>query len=319
MSPEIVAAGLTDFQAANASLLAWMHTEAGAACWDVSTDEFSAALYVSATKQFGSTLPPAPALEGYLRGLHLADLALACALRRGSETAWTEFITQYRPPLYAAARAIVGSAGEVAARDLTDSLYAELYGFERPAGSRRPLLDYFHGRSKLTTWLRTVLAQRFVDSLRATQRLRPLEPGYGSDDGARPRVSRPETSSVPDPGALDRERLIPHLRRAFARSLAALPPDDRLLLCLYYVRELTLVQIARPRGVHEATISRRIERLRRELRTSTERALRSGRAGHGGLSAAEVQLCLNYALEDWPFDLSSQLFPNASSPNEGDS
>ena len=64
----------------------------------------------------------------------------------------------------------MGSAGEARARELADSLYAELYGLNGAGGARgRALLDYFHGRSKLATWLRTVLAQRHVDALRAAQ------------------------------------------------------------------------------------------------------------------------------------------------------
>ncbi len=40
------------------------------------------------------------------------------------------------------------------AREMADSLYADLYGLrESSDGSRRSLFDYFHGRSKLSTWL----------------------------------------------------------------------------------------------------------------------------------------------------------------------
>jgi hypothetical protein len=176
---------LAEFLAAHAPLLARLHEQAGAARWDVSRDEFAQTLYRSASRRFGASPPGGDALAGYFGGLHLGDLALACALRRGSAPAWEEFVAGYRPVLYAAARAIVGSAGEARARELADSLYAELYGLNRAAGGlgegrrdspgqgprdigRRPLLDYFHGRSKLSTWLRTVLAQRHADALRAT-------------------------------------------------------------------------------------------------------------------------------------------------------
>jgi len=95
------------------------------------------------------------------------------------------------------------------------------------------------------------------------------------------------------------------------------PPADRLLLSLYYLQELTLAQIARLQGVHEATISRQLDRIRRELRQTVEQALaagsapENGRAAHPGLSQAEVQLCFAYALEDWAFDLGSALSSDA--------
>src|SRR5713226_2107978 len=60
------------------------------------------------------------------------------------------------------------------ARDLADSLYAELFGLRSGGDTRQSLFRYFHGRSSLTTWLRAVLAQRHVDRIRAQRRVEPL-------------------------------------------------------------------------------------------------------------------------------------------------
>jgi RNA polymerase sigma factor (sigma-70 family) len=342
MAPDTSPAGLADFLAAHAPLLDRLHAQAGAARWEVSRDDFVQALYASASHRFGASPPDGDALAEYFTALHLADLALACALRRGSAPAWEEFVASYRPVLYAAARAIVGPAGEARARELADSLYAELYGLNRAAGGpgkgpgdspgkgpgdigRRPLLDYFHGRSKLSTWLRTVLAQRHVDALRATRRtdsldhesLGPSRPAARL--GARAAAAGPGKGPWDGPGKgprdfdPDRARLLPRLRRAVSAALAAAPPADRLLLSLYYVQEMKLAQIARVQGVHEATISRQLERIRRELREGVERSLVTGRvaengaAARPGLSPAEVNLCFTYALEDWSFDLGGTL------------
>jgi len=313
MAMDISTASLADFLAAHASLLTRLHAEAGAARWEVSGQEFAQALYRSASQRFAGQPRPGDSLDQYLDqylgALHLSDLALACALRRGSAPAWEEFVARYRPVLYAAARAVVGSAGEARARELADSLYAELYGLDRAGGARRrPLLDYFHGRSKLATWLRAVLAQRHVDSLRAARHTESL------DEPLAPRQP-PARAAAVDP---DRARLLPRLRQAVAGALAAVPAADRLLLSLYYLQELTLAQIARLQAVHEATISRQLGRIRRELRQTVEQALaaggpaENGRAAHPGLSPAEVQLCFAYALEDWSFDLGRALSSDAS-------
>src|SRR5262249_29637109 len=152
----------------------------------------------------------------YVRSLHVEDLALACALRNGSASAWEEFVRNYRPALYSAARAIVGSAGEARARELADSLWAELYGMEGAGGSRgQPLLGYFHGRSKFSTWLRAILSQRHVDALRTSNRTESLE--EGTDPSTEPSLrsnairNGGSTDSVGDP---DRNRLLPRLRQA---------------------------------------------------------------------------------------------------------
>ena len=78
---------------------------------------------------------------------------------------------EHRPRLYRAADALDPAGG---ARDLADSLYADLYGFPDRQGKRKSLFRYFHGRSSLSTWLRAVLAQRHVDRLRTARRLEPL-------------------------------------------------------------------------------------------------------------------------------------------------
>jgi RNA polymerase sigma-70 factor, ECF subfamily len=324
MPPETTAAGLAEFLAAQASLLDSLHAQAGAERWGVSHQEFAGALYRSAAHRFGGTFPANETLEAYLRALHLEDLALVCALQRGSEAAWNEFVAQYRPVLYAAARAVVGAAGEARARELADSLYAELYGLDRSGAQRaRSLLNYFHGRSKLSTWLRTVLAQRHVDALRAGLRTNSLDgeqtPQHVSAAGTH--GTDGSATAAPVLGAPDRNRLLPPVRAAVSTTLAALPAPDRLLLSLYYLQDMTLAQIARLRGVHEATVSRQLDRLRTDLRRGIETALAAGRPavdGHAaqrGLSPAEIKLCLAYVVEDWPFDLGRTLaVPSAPAP-----
>ena len=120
------------------------------------------------------------------------DLALACACAEGSDAAWDHFVREYRPVLYRSADAIDPSGG---ARELADSIYADLFGLKERDGERRSLFRYFHGRSSLATWLRAVLAQRQVDRVRATRRLTPLD---AVDDDA---VAPPAlvTAPAPDP------------------------------------------------------------------------------------------------------------------------
>jgi RNA polymerase sigma factor (sigma-70 family) len=240
---------------------------------------------------------------------------LSCS--EGAEAAWEFFMTQYREELYRAARAIIGSlGGEARARELADSLYADLYGLtESPAG-RRSLFNYFHGRSKLSTWLRAVLAQRHVDSIRASRHTESLdEPADGHGPRELPADRGTNRAEPLDP---DRARYLALLEAALHDSLAALEPRDRLRLAYYYVHERTLAEIGRILGEHEATVSRHLDSIRRALRESTVNRLRSGSAAHDGaaargLSEAQIDLCFAYVHGDWPFDLSQALdFPAGS-------
>jgi RNA polymerase sigma-70 factor, ECF subfamily len=282
--------------------------------WNLSRAQFDAALARSVAHRFtNATAQAASAIQSYLENLHHADLALACACSSGSQAAWEFFVGQFRHELYRAARAITGSAsaGDADARELADSLYADLYGLRESEGRRKSLFDYFHGRSKLGTWLRAILAQRHVDAIRRARKLEPLEDETGrvrseiteraaADAPAGSGTSRTAVSDPPDP---DRARYLSLLQAALTAALASLEPRDRLRLAYYYSDERTLAQIGRLLGEHEATVSRKLERTRRDTRARVDAALREGKQ----LSEAQVQLCYEYARDEWPFDLSAPL------------
>ncbi len=304
---------LHEFLSAHARLVERLLAKTEAARWGVTRTRFAQALHRSVEHRFREARPAEAEVAAYLESLHVEDLVLACACSDASEPAWEYFVERYRQDLYRAARAIIGQAGadEARARDLADSLYAELYGLEQRGAHRRSLFDYFHGRSKLSTWLHAVLAQRHVDALRAGQRTESLE----EKEEAEARRSRgPDVP--PDP---DRAQFVALLQAALVEALAALSPRDRLRLAYYYVQELTLAQIGRILGEHEATSSRHLDRTRRDLRQHVERALREGRvslgaAPAGKLSDAQIRLCFEYALEEWPFDLTHALSTQARGP-----
>lgn len=273
---------------------------APSANWNVTVEQFQVALERSVARRFScspSKSPaPAAAVEKYLETLHVAELALACACSAGNEAAWEYLVAEYRPQLHRAARAI---AGESAARELADSLFAELFGLREARGMRRSLFDYFHGRSKLTTWLHAILAQRHVDEIRRTRKLEPLDDPPGEESGGPTAVASLKNPS-PDP---DRPRYLAMMQAAVEMALDALEPRDRLRLAYYYVEELTLLEIGKLLGEHEATVSRKIERARRDLRRTVESALRQEKK----LSEAQLRLCYEYAREEWPFDLTRAL------------
>src|SRR5207247_7693346 len=135
--------------------------------WGVTPGAFADALAAGVSRAFAGRDPAPKEIERFCESLHLADLALVTACAEGNEGAWEHFVREYRAVLYRSADAIDPMG---AARELADSLYAELYGLDDRSGSRRSLFRYYHGRSSLATWLRAVLAQRYVDKLRAQRR-----------------------------------------------------------------------------------------------------------------------------------------------------
>jgi RNA polymerase sigma-70 factor, ECF subfamily len=270
---------LPAFVAAQSRLIAGLYARSGAERWALSQESLAQALHQSTRHRF-----PDGATEGevarYLATVHVEDLALAAACREGNGAAWDHFVLHFRPALYAAARSVAGDAH----RDLADSLYAELYGVSNAGEERTSLLAWYHGRSRLLTWVRSVLVQRHIDARRAASRTEQWDPDDESAPGGRGRGY----ASTPDPG---RAHAVAIAQDALDRAIAALDARDRLRLRLYYGEDLTLAQVGRITGEHEATVSRKLDRARADLRRRVERHLR---AEHG-LSDAAIAECFAYA------------------------
>jgi RNA polymerase sigma factor (sigma-70 family) len=221
-------------------------------------------------------------------GAHSADLELARLCAEGDEPAWEKFVRDYRPLLYRAADALDRTQG---AREIADSLYADLYGMKNSGGERQSLFRYYQGRSSLATWLRAVLAQRYVDRVRTQRRLEPL-----------PDEEVSARNDEPDP---DRSRYVSLVRDALERAIAALTPRDRLRLGCYYVQELTLAETGRVMKESEATSSRQLARLRLTIRRDVERQLRD----ESGLSEDQIAACFASVAEDpGPLDLKQVIY-----------
>jgi len=161
-------------------------------------------------------------------------------------------LTRYREKLYQSALRIARE--DSAARDLADSLYADLYGTSAREDERVSKLNSFTGRGSLEGWLRNVLAQEFVNRYRRGKRLVSLD--EESEEGSQFAAPEPE----PLPAADSR------LEAATDAALAALPNQDRMVLAAYYLDGRTLAEIARMMAVHESTISRKVDKLAKSLR-----------------------------------------------------
>lgn len=261
----------------------------GAARWDVAAETFAAAVDVAVAKRFG-TATDGPAVEAFIGGLHADDLALACACAAGHAAAWDHFVATFRPELYRAARAMTDAT---TGRDLADSLYADLYGLPGADGRRRSLLAYYHGRARLTSWLRSVLAQRHVDLVRGQRRQTSLD----DPDHPQPEPAAPGRAVEPDEA-----RRMGKAAEAVSEALTALEAPDRLRLAYYYVHGLTLAQAGRLLGEHEATASRKLDKARKALRRGIETAL-SARGGR----VEDIESWGAVAREAWDAALSTAL------------
>jgi RNA polymerase sigma factor (sigma-70 family) len=217
-----------------------LYAESEAAAYGISTSEFAGLL-----TEVWPNCPPEPTLR-------VKDLALARACARGNEKAWDYFLTCYREKLYLAAEAL--TRDEAKGRELADWLYAELYGTRvAEDGRRMSKLESFQGRGSLEGWLKTILAQEFVNRYRHQRKL------VAFDDA----LEVPSQGDTADPNLAEQQRA---LAAATDGALAALGEEERFMLAAYYLDERTLAEVGRMLGAHESTVSRRLEKITARLR-----------------------------------------------------
>lgn len=272
----------------------WVASQAEAV--ELSRSEFATKLRALGTKHnFGrpsGSLPGATDVSSFFRGLHLRDLALTQACALGREAAWQRFFNRYRIPLTEAAIAITGSA--TLGHDLADSLHSQLFGLVEREGQRRSPLESYSGRGALMGWLRTTLAQRHVDHYRRTRRETPLD---AEDPPAPPATTVPSSA------------LTQKLQVAIENTLRTLSAEDRFLLSSYFLDQRTLRQIAQLLGVHEATVSRKLNRLTVAVRKLLLKSLQTA-----GFSRRGAEEALGTDPRDLTINLRSLLQTPSSRP-----
>src|SRR5579863_4877598 len=273
-------------------LLAELHAKAGCEKVGLTRETFAVILCEIGSKQ---TTTSEIELRTFFLSLRVDELALARACAAGNNSAWEVFLTRYREKLYLSALRIARE--DSAARELADTLYADLYGTNTREGQRISKLASYTGRGSLEGWLRTVLAQEYVNRYRRTKRLVSLD--EESEEGVQ--FSAPE----PEPVAAADNRLA----RATDETIAALPAEDRLVLCAYYLDGRTLAEIARMLGVHESTISRKLDKLAKALRKRIVAGL-----GRRGMSRRQAEEALEVDVRDLQVDIRRSLAQESGQP-----
>jgi len=189
-----------------------------------------------------------------------------------------------------------------------------LYGLAGGTGAERSLFRYFHGRSSLKTWLRAVLAQRHIDSIRAGRRFEELSEDE-TGDGRLKTLLGPQMQ----PGDPHRERYVASFTRALQTALERLEPQEKERLRLYYAEEKTLARSDACSGSMNPasrviwTMCGAICGVPWKIFFATVSGRRTVFAVQPGLSDAEIALCFGIQRGGQPIDL-EKLLPRSKSP-----
>jgi RNA polymerase sigma-70 factor, ECF subfamily len=268
-------------------LLADLYARGGCDQFGLTRESFILILCEVGAKHAGDTASENE-VRAFFLSLRIDELALARACAAGSNSAWEVFLTRFREKLYQSALRIARE--DSAARELADTLYADLYGTNMRDGQRVSKLASYTGRGSLEGWLRTVLAQEYVNRYRRTKRLVSLD--EESEEGIQ--FQAPESEPLPPAE--------PRLAQATDEAIAALPAEDRMVLAAYYLDDRTLAEIARMLGVHESTISRKLEKLAKSLR----KQILAGMVRRG-MSRRQAEEALEVDVRDLRLDIRKSL------------
>lgn len=275
-------------------LVADLHAKAACEQIGLTRETFAQILVEVGTKYVVSASPGE--LRTFFLSLRVDELALARACAAGNNSAWEIFLTRFREKLYLAALRIARE--DSAARDLAGTLYADLYGTSTRDGQRVSKLASYTGRGSLEGWLRTVLAQEYVNRYRRTKRLVSLE--EESEEGVQFQAREAEAAPPSDT----------RLTEATDEVLAQLPAEDRAVLSAYYLDGRTLAEIARMLGVHESTISRKLDKLAKSLRKQILAGLT-----RRGMSRRQAEEALEVDVRDLQVDIRRSLAQDSPPPS----
>jgi RNA polymerase sigma-70 factor, ECF subfamily len=233
----------------------------------------------------------------FLDNLRWEELFLTTACASGDEAAWRTFHSRYHAVIQKAARYCAENHSE--AQELSDSLMSDLFlPVATESGRKTNKVGQYDGMGSLEGWIKVVVSRLAIDQIRRSQRQVSLEEldtdpsslrGGGRESGCGNDVDLPKASRM----------FIASLNHAVEQLSA----QEKLILSLYYLRDLNLKEIGRTLRVHESTVSRTLDRLKKQLRKSVERHLRE----HFQVGASEVPQLIEMAHLEVDVDLKRML------------
>ncbi len=172
------------------------------------------------------------------------DLLRRC--EEGDETALRELLRRHERPVYGLLYRMLGSHDD--AEEALADVFVKVW---RSAKS-------FRGASKFTTWLYRIAGNTARDALRS----RKARPEIAIDDAMLVETDLATSSAVdPERAAVNADEMA-RIQRAMER----LTEEDRLLVTLYHVHEVSLEEIAGITGQNRANLKVKLFRARRKLR-----------------------------------------------------
>ena len=207
-------------------------------------------------------------LRFFVARLELEDLALALSCSIGCHAAWKHLERSYGSYVKALVAAVAKSPSD--GEEISSSLLGDLFLARQREGGGG--LAAYRGHARLSTWLRAIVHFKAADFYAARRRTTSLAAARRNRSHAHAPRNETVRESTPD-GLADRRERLERLERTASHVIQSLGQEDRFLVEAYYLRGETLQEIGAARGVHKASVSRWITRVRERLMVGFRRSL----------------------------------------------
>ncbi|MCK5747767.1 MAG: sigma-70 family RNA polymerase sigma factor [Oricola sp.] len=172
------------------------------------------------------------------------DEYLAASARAGDRAAFGLLAERWQPKLLAHAYRLLGE--REAARDAVQDAWADIAkGLGRLDDVR-----------VFPAWAYRIVTRRAADVIRVRQRDRKLGAAYAAE----------QTTDAQGVGAIEAVADAGPLNAA----MAALPPEQRAAVALFYIEDFSVAEVAAAMGVPAGTVKTRLMHARRKLRAALE-------------------------------------------------
>lgn len=171
----------------------------------------------------------------------MTDDLLIKMIRAGKAEAYRALVERYQDMVYNLCFKVLLDEDE--AKDAAQDTFIKAY----------QALNTFREESKFSTWLYRIASNMAIARTRRKKRSGPLEEAR--------HLASDEQSSGNQPGNMSQEERSHYLHLA----LAQLEENDRLLLSLYYLEEVSMDETAEISGLDKNTVKVRMHRARKKL------------------------------------------------------
>ncbi len=167
----------------------------------------------------------------------------------GDADAFEQLVRTYQTPIYNLCLRMSGNPDDAA--DLSQEAFIKAW---RNLGS-------FQFESAFSTWLYRLASNTCLDFLRSVKRRPQVSLTVEDGDGETQTLDLPDTAPTPEEAAISKEE-----NELLARAMQSLDEQQRQILTLRVVNDLSYAEIAEILNIKEGTVKSRLARTRDALR-----------------------------------------------------